>query len=502
MFICFIFSKSANSVLVLSRARSIWIFVVRCRYIGSVPIELSDKFPCVEEAGEDKLSLNNAAVINSLLSFNKTVKHTSKVNNIFSNSKTFLPSKRSDTSYDLESDEDDVQVTIKALPLAPSAYAPNFMKKGPGPSVEKGKFAPEDFEGPMSINGVPAVDFNLEDLEDKPWRKPGADITDFFNFGFTEETWHAYCERHKRLRAESGVGNLNLPRIFTNFQPSTIVNENSKYNTIAKIDVIGVTSSSRRSETEILPPGIGMETKFNPYGSTDYPFYGGYNEPAQISQWSGQEPWRPPPMGVPPPVRMQPPSISSGIRPSADDTEAVTPPPPGADERETSNCPSKFPSIMIHYSNTPGKSWFEAQGHQDHLTTKEIDDGENIETEPEKETKTGTEIVMIRIGKRKVIENETKKETGIGREIESVNVKEIEIGIATGMVIVNERKKENGVSGKNEEEENDLQVEAQHGIRKAKRRNVILILNNLLFAMLSCLLYHFLNFILEVKIVY
>ncbi|KAK2726821.1 hypothetical protein QYM36_007607 [Artemia franciscana] len=279
---------------------------------------------------------------------------------------------------DLESDEDDVQVTIKALPLAPSAYAPNFMKKGPGPSVEKGKFAPEDFEGPMSINGVPAVDFNLEDLEDKPWRKPGADITDFFNFGFTEETWHAYCERHKRLRAESGVGNLNLPRIFTNFQPSTIVNENSKYNTIgvikrsaiqsslpvktiptlnpAKIDVIGVTSSSRRSETEILPPGIGeeavaadkvpdlsipppgigMETKFNPYGSTDYPFYGGYNEPAQISQWSGQEPWRPPPMGVPPPVRMQPPSISSGIRPSADDTEAVTPPPPGADERETS----------------------------------------------------------------------------------------------------------------------------------------------------------------------
>jgi len=203
-------------------------------------------------------------------------------------------------------------------------------------------------------------------------------VADFFNFGFTEETWHAYCERHKRLRAESGVGNLNLPRIFTNFQPSTIVNENSKYNTIgvikrsaiqsslpvktiptlnpAKIDVIGVTSSSRRSETEILPPGIGeeavaadkvpdlsipppgigMETKFNPYGSTDYPFYGGYNEPAQISQWSGQEPWRPPPMGVPPPVRMQPPSISSGIRPSADDTEAVTPPPPGADERETS----------------------------------------------------------------------------------------------------------------------------------------------------------------------
>ena len=39
-------------------------------------------------------------------------------------------------------------------------------------------------------------------MDDRPWRKPGADITDYFNYGFTEETWNTYCERQKKLRAE------------------------------------------------------------------------------------------------------------------------------------------------------------------------------------------------------------------------------------------------------------------------------------------------------------
>ena len=31
----------------------------------------------------------------------------------------------------------------------------------------------------------------------------GADISDYFNYGFTEETWAAYCDRQRRLRAEA-----------------------------------------------------------------------------------------------------------------------------------------------------------------------------------------------------------------------------------------------------------------------------------------------------------
>jgi len=68
------------------------------------------------------------------------------------------------------------------------------------------QFTADEFEGSMSINGVPAHEFSLDSLEEKPWRKPGADITDYFNYGFNEATWQGYCERQRRLRMESGAG--------------------------------------------------------------------------------------------------------------------------------------------------------------------------------------------------------------------------------------------------------------------------------------------------------
>jgi len=42
---------------------------------------------------------------------------------------------------------------------------------------QPGKFSIEEFEQIGTINGLPAHEFNLDSLEDKPWRKPGADIT-------------------------------------------------------------------------------------------------------------------------------------------------------------------------------------------------------------------------------------------------------------------------------------------------------------------------------------
>lgn len=61
----------------------------------------------------------------------------------------------------------------------------------------------------LVIYGVPEYEgqsiFNvdLDTIEDKPWRKPGADITDYFNFGFDEYTWRQYCYKQKMLRDET-----------------------------------------------------------------------------------------------------------------------------------------------------------------------------------------------------------------------------------------------------------------------------------------------------------
>lgn len=168
--------------------------------------------------------------------------------------------------------DDDVNVVIGDIKTSPAYTSLNMKRPGmltANSQVDKlkqtGKFSIDEFEQIGTINGVQAQDYNLDCLEDKPWRKPGADITDYFNYGFNEDTWRAYCERQKRMRVhESGVGlapmnAIGLPRATT-----SITNENSKYSgnftgprkagpppgrrMTGSIDVIGGTSgvASRR----------------------------------------------------------------------------------------------------------------------------------------------------------------------------------------------------------------------------------------------------------------
>lgn len=37
------------------------------------------------------------------------------------------------------------------------------------------------------------MDVDIHTIEHKPWTYPGADVTDYFNFGFDEESWRNYC---------------------------------------------------------------------------------------------------------------------------------------------------------------------------------------------------------------------------------------------------------------------------------------------------------------------
>ncbi|KAL1140117.1 hypothetical protein AAG570_000049, partial [Ranatra chinensis] len=103
---------------------------------------------------------------------------------------------------------------------------------------QPGKFSIEEFESIGTINGLPAHEFSIDALEEKPWRKPGADITDYFNYGFNEETWRAYCERQKTMRMhESGVGlgGLGVSRV----SALPVVNDNSKYSGVNSTVLVG-----------------------------------------------------------------------------------------------------------------------------------------------------------------------------------------------------------------------------------------------------------------------
>lgn len=50
-------------------------------------------------------------------------------------------------------------------------------------------------EEPLAQN---ILEYDIESFGDKPWNKPGADITDYFNYGFNETTWKEYCNMQKR----------------------------------------------------------------------------------------------------------------------------------------------------------------------------------------------------------------------------------------------------------------------------------------------------------------
>jgi pre-mRNA 3'-end-processing factor FIP1 len=53
--------------------------------------------------------------------------------------------------------------------------------------------------------GKPITQVNIdEDLpeNDKPWRRPGTDLSDYFNYGFDEFTWALYATKQETLRSE------------------------------------------------------------------------------------------------------------------------------------------------------------------------------------------------------------------------------------------------------------------------------------------------------------
>jgi pre-mRNA 3'-end-processing factor FIP1 len=75
---------------------------------------------------------------------------------------------------------------------------------------KEGKDFPEVRTSQVDVNSIPTwpangkpiteVDIDADLAEhSKPWRLPGTDQTDFFNYGFDEYTWAQYCVRQQTM---------------------------------------------------------------------------------------------------------------------------------------------------------------------------------------------------------------------------------------------------------------------------------------------------------------
>ncbi|KAL2354396.1 hypothetical protein BJ546DRAFT_1048339 [Cryomyces antarcticus] len=79
-------------------------------------------------------------------------------------------------------------------------------------ALKDGNQYPEIHSSTVDVNGNPVyspvgkriteVDIDADLAEhSKPWRLPGADQSDYFNYGFDEFTWTQYCLRQKTMKA-------------------------------------------------------------------------------------------------------------------------------------------------------------------------------------------------------------------------------------------------------------------------------------------------------------
>jgi len=77
------------------------------------------------------------------------------------------------------------------------AQTPKVPEGGKRVMIQQGKAPPVSMQGDSSKS---VYDADMVD-EDKPWLRPGENISDYFNYGFDENTWKIYCERQRMIRA-------------------------------------------------------------------------------------------------------------------------------------------------------------------------------------------------------------------------------------------------------------------------------------------------------------
>ncbi|KAG7316745.1 hypothetical protein KOW79_020286 [Hemibagrus wyckioides] len=108
-------------------------------------------------------------------------------------------------NQDVDSDSDDnLHVTISSLQTdkIQSISTPVHLKTSSITTGSGTKIRGVTLVALDSNTGTPALEVD-EELEEKPWRKPGADLSDYFNYGFNDDTWKSYCDKQRKLRMSS-----------------------------------------------------------------------------------------------------------------------------------------------------------------------------------------------------------------------------------------------------------------------------------------------------------
>ncbi|RIB26084.1 Fip1 motif-domain-containing protein [Gigaspora rosea] len=118
-----------------------------------------------------------------------------------------------------------------------------------------------DINAAGSLDGTSIYDVDLDSVEDKTWRKPGADITDYFNYGFNEYTWKAYCTKQKQMQEDQHARkkiHVYESKQEVNSLPSELQSISQPQSGDQDDSVIQVVSSEREAALEEMDPKNSM----------------------------------------------------------------------------------------------------------------------------------------------------------------------------------------------------------------------------------------------------
>jgi pre-mRNA 3'-end-processing factor FIP1 len=106
--------------------------------------------------------------------------------------------------------------SISQLSFVQASTTPDTrVDEGPDPSTLPPATAPPSHPSispdlPGILDGRSILEVDLNAMAEKPWRRPGSDISDWFNYGFDEISWEAYCYRRRDLGELANVLKTNV----------------------------------------------------------------------------------------------------------------------------------------------------------------------------------------------------------------------------------------------------------------------------------------------------
>ncbi|KAJ4845611.1 hypothetical protein Tsubulata_005746 [Turnera subulata] len=89
---------------------------------------------------------------------------------------------------------------IKGGPSMQKGFHPGFAMPAWGNAAGRGFGGGLEFTLPSHKT---IFDVDIDGFEEKPWKYPGVDMSDFFNFGLNEESWKDYCKQLEQHRLET-----------------------------------------------------------------------------------------------------------------------------------------------------------------------------------------------------------------------------------------------------------------------------------------------------------